>query len=133
MDEERYKRILKIYYLMTPVFMLLDFGAGLKLRVVLPTESGGLAFVYYALCFASAFFVFKQTMIAALFSLLESALNLLLLLLTVFLPVVSLGQDVDGGAGFRFGVVELLHFFVVGSILLFCFYQNPLMSRGHSS
>lgn len=130
MDEEKYKRILKIYYLMTPAFMLLDYGAGLKLRIVFPAEIGSYTILYYAICFIGGFFAFKQTLIAALFCLFESSINILLLLLSIFLPVLSPGQGDGDSPGYSFGGMDLIHFFIVGAVLLFGFYQNPLVSRG---
>lgn len=126
-SEDQYKRILKIYYFITPVFVLLDYVAGVKIRIVFPAGFDGFALVYYIICFGSVFVAFKQTMVAAIFSLLESSINLLLLLLSVFLPLVMLDQTLEGVGGFRFGLTELIHFFIVGSFLLFGFYMNPIM------
>ena len=121
------KNPLHIYYLATPVFFLLDYLLGINLRVSIPGGSEFWLNGYYVVCFFAAFIVFKHELTGALFSLMECSINILLLFLSVMVPVFNLGQDPLESSGFKFGVQEMIHFFIAGSVLLYSFYTNPLM------
>ena len=119
---------LHLYYLATPVFFILHYAFDINLRIVIPGAPDGWLYAYYLFCFVAGFAAFKSELTGALFSLIESTVNILLLLLSVLLPIYTLG---DGAAGFGimpFGVPELVHFFIAGSILLYSFYRNPLVA-----
>lgn len=118
---------LRFYYLATPLFLILHFYFDLNLRVAMPGASTGLLLIYYLVCFAAGFVVFKNPVFGAIFSLAESSINIFLLILSVMLPVFTLGGAAGDQAPVRFGVAELLHFLLVGSILLHGFYLNPLI------
>jgi hypothetical protein len=124
-----YSSVLRNYYLATPLFFLLDYYVHIRLRVALPGAPAYYYYLYYLLCFVAGFVLFKHALLGALFSLLESSINLLLLLLTVFVPVVKLKQWQEQAITYHFGVVELLHFMLVGAILLIGFYHNPLLRK----
>lgn len=127
----QYKRDLKVYYLLTPVFAVLDYGFGIDIRLVVPGGSMIIEMIYYLVCFASPFFIFQSGLVAIIFSLAESTLNILLLILSVFIPVIMMSQNFEANAAnnFIFGVTEVLHFMLVGAVLLYGFYGNPLLTR----
>jgi hypothetical protein len=110
---------LSVYYLVTPLFILLDWLFSLQIRVALPGESSGLYYAYLGLCFLLGGLVFRQGMAAAFFGLAESTLNILLLGLSVFLPILALADDPS--AGFEFGAEKAIQFLVVGSVLIYAF------------
>ena len=121
--------ILSKYYLATPAFMLVEWLAGLNLRVSIPWGGDLLTYLYMAACFVLGGFILKKPSYLNLFALIESSVNLFLLVLSVYLPIIA----VTGGPGeagtFTFGIAELIHFVIVGSILLYVFYSNPLMKN----
>ena len=127
----QYKKDLKVYYLLTPVFAVLDYGFGIDIRLVMPGDSFTLEIIYYLVCFASPFFIFQSGLVAIIFSLAESTLNILLLILSVFIPVIMLSQNIDtkDANDFIFGMTDVLHFMLVGAVLLYGFYGNPLLAR----
>ena len=121
---------LHIYYLLTPVFFLLHFGFGVNLRSSIPGVADAWLYAYYALCFLAGFIAFRKAVTGALFSLLESSVNIMLLLLSVLMPIYTVGNSPDGIAAAHFGLAELIHFLIAGTILLISFYRNPLVSPG---
>lgn len=119
---------LHIYYLATPVFFILHYAFDINLRIVIPGAPDGWLYAYYLFCFVAAFTAFNSVLTGAIFALIESSVNILLLLLNVLLPIYTIGHD---GAAFEntaFGVPELVHFLIAGSILLYSFYRNPLVT-----
>ena len=131
MHTKKELRYLKYYYLATPVFVAIEYLFGLDIRLEVPGDSQLVSLVYYGICFLAGFVFFNNQFTAAIFSLLECSVNILLLLLSIMWPIINLGNEIDAGVTteFRFGVVELLHFLMVGGVLLASFYLNPLMSR----
>jgi hypothetical protein len=45
------------------------------------------------------------------------------------LPIFNLAGNLDEMNTFSFGVEEILHFLIAGSVLLLSFHLNPLMQR----
>ena len=119
---------LHIYYLATPVFFILYYVFDINLRIVIPGAADAWLFVYYTVCFLAGFFAFKSAVTGALFSLFESSINILLLLLSVLMPIYTIGNNPDGIGAAHFGLAELMHFLIAGSILLISFYRNPLVT-----
>ncbi len=86
-------------------------------------------YLYYIVCFLAGFIAFNNVITGAVFSLIESSINILLLLLSVMMPVVDLAQHPMENIRMSFGVPEIIHFLIAGSILLLSFYSNPLISK----
>lgn len=126
---DQHVRFLKYYYLLTPVFVLADIVFGVNLRISIPGGPEAIEYSYYAVCFISAFFVFKTALSAAIFSLAECVINILLLALSVMWPIIMLGHQVSSEAPstFTFGMPELIHFIIAGGVLIYAFHANPLI------
>ena len=122
-------RFLKYYYLLTPAFALADILFGINLRISIPGGHAVIEYAYYAVCFGASFFVFNTAVSAAIFSLAECVINILLLILSVMWPIITLGAQIDGAAParFDFGIPQLLHFIIAGGVLLYAFYKNQLV------
>lgn len=118
--------ITRIYYLLTPLFVLLDYTTGANIRLQTPWESGLFDAAYYLVCFAAAFFAFGSSAVAAFFALIECSVNILLLLLSVLLPIAGASEKVLNGEAveFEFGPLQIAHFIVVGGMLLWVFHSN---------
>ena len=122
-------RVLSKYYLATPVFMLVEWLAGMDLRVSIPWGGELLTYLYMAVCFVLGGFILKNPGYLNLFALFESSVNLFLLVLSVYLPIIAVTGSPGEAGAFNFGIVELIHFVIVGSVLLYVFYSNPLMKK----
>ncbi|MCB1616184.1 MAG: hypothetical protein KDI30_09235 [Pseudomonadales bacterium] len=127
MDEVDNIRIMQNYYFLSPLFLLADKALGFNVRVTMPAGFEALEYLYYLTCFAGAFLFYKYKTAASLFCLAECAINLLLLILSVFLPIVTLGNTESSAS--PFGMAELTHFLLAGSLMIFCFHSNPLFHR----
>lgn len=124
-------QLLRLYYLFTPLFAVLDFGFGIDIRFRIPWDYDTVSILYYAACFLGGLFAFKNRLAAALFGLFECSFNILLLLLSVMWPIAMLGENIENGAAplFRFGPEELAQFMIEGSVLAYSFYLSPLINR----
>ncbi len=121
-------KIIRIYYLATPVFFILYYYFDINLRVSIPGAGVYWFYLYYLSCFIASFVVFKNITIGSLFSLVESSINIFLLILSIYLPVINIGQNVENvnpGIGFS----ELIHFIIAGFILIQSFYLNPIIIK----
>ena len=126
----RNTKILRNYYLLTPGFAVADIVFGINVRVSVPGGYETAAYVYYITCFMSSFLLFKTARSAAIFSLCECAINMFLLFHYVLWPWLNLDTNIETGlAQYRFGALEVIHFFIVGGVLLYSFNTNPLISK----
>lgn len=96
-------RLVVGYYLATPVFAVADLGFGVPVRVadVLPLAPRA---AYYAVVFAFGFLCAARPRVAPWVGMAESATNLLILLLSILLPIWSLGEAVVGGGAPQVGL-----------------------------
>ena len=117
----------QLYYLITPLFFILQINFDVNLRVAIPGNSESLVILYYVVCFFASFIVFKNIIVGYVFALIESSINVLLLLLSVMLPIFTLDVNHLESVSIKFGAAEILHFIIVGSVLVYSFYRNPLM------
>lgn len=130
---KRSTKFIRYYYLVTPAFAVLDLALGVEIRISIPGDHETLEVFYYLFCFSSSFIFFGNELRAALFSLAECILNIVLLFLSVILPIVYLPETISSGEtdAFQFGANELIHFSVAGGVLLYDFYSNPIILHGY--
>ncbi|HBH32539.1 MAG TPA: hypothetical protein DDX81_11710, partial [Desulfofustis sp.] len=96
-------RSIKNYYYLTPIFILLYLFSNLNLRIVFPGDFPYLPYGYMIGCFIVGGFVLKSPIALSLFALFESAVNMLMLILSMLMPLWSVGNDIDALSTFRFG------------------------------
>ena len=120
--------LIRLYYFITPLFFAMDFLFGLNFRITIPGSEGDtFYYLYIAACFILGSFVFKSPLSSSLFGLVESSVNILLLILSVMLPIFSLAENLETMNTFSFGTQEIIHFFIAGSVLILSFHLNPLI------
>jgi len=90
-------RLVRIYYLGTPLFMLLDLFWRLNIRVAALEGRPGLRLGYYALCGGCAIVNRLRPEWAPRVGFLESSVNLLLLALSFFLSYFQLLDSLSDG------------------------------------
>jgi len=109
------------YYLLTPLFIVLDTLFGLNVRVsgLAPPE---LRYLYYGLCLLCALGCYWQSRYSALIAMAESSINLLVLLASVMVPIVRLA-DLAGDTTASAGIsgYNVVNFLLTGGILLTVF------------
>jgi len=123
------------YYLLTPVFIVLDALFGLNIRIS-GLASPELRYLYYGVCLLCALAGYWQSRYSALIAMAESRSNLLILLASIITPMVQLGYltgDTAASAGSSGD--HLVNFLLSGGILPGVFYsareELRKASRGH--
>jgi hypothetical protein len=111
------------YYLLTPLFIVLDALFGLNIRVP-GLASPELRYLYYGLCLLCALACYWRNRYSALIAMAESSVNLLILLAVVMFPIVRLG-DLAGDTAVDAGIsgYTVVNFLLTGGILLSVFYS----------
>lgn len=114
------------YYLATPLFVLLDLGFGANLRALALESLPGWKLAYYGLCLTCGVVAWRGLRLALPLALLESTVNLLLLMLSILLPHYALLNAVlDGGpAPAPLDLERLANFAIPGSIWTAAFYAR---------
>jgi len=119
-DSTRYS-IPRLYYFVTPAFILLDYVWGINVRAAVLDEMPLYKNLYYGLCILCGVIVFVRPRLSALVALAESSVILLLTLVGVFWPYVQIAmlpeEEFDAAlAGFT--VQRVVNLFLAGFIAL---------------
>ncbi len=132
---DRY-RLFQFYYLATPIFVLVDIIYGTNIRVAALEQYPVLKYLYYILCMGCAVATRAIPRLSAVVALIESSVNILLLILGVFIPYYQLIQQLMSNQT----VVEnkvitteiMTNFMISGTIWVISFFRNPLIrGTGH--
>jgi len=78
----------RLYYLVTPAFIVLDYSAGVSVRVAVLDGLPLYKSLYYGFCVVCGVLVYLLPTSSAVVALVESSINILLTILSVFLPYV---------------------------------------------
>lgn len=118
------RRVVQAYYAATIVFLVLDYGAGLNVRIAglegFPQLKGG----YYLVMFACLGLTLWRPAWATAVGVVESLATLVTLIFSVALRSMLLTEPVPGaGPGFA-GVAELLNFLIAGSIAWYAWHRG---------
>jgi hypothetical protein len=87
-DSRRYS-IPRLYYLITPAFILLDYGVGVNVRVAVLDGLPLYKNLYYGFCVLCGVAVYLLPVSSPFVALGESSINVLLTILALFLPYVQ--------------------------------------------
>ena len=119
----------RLYFYITPLFILLDFIFGINVRVsaleTMPTYKN----LYYGFCILCGICMYIIPRYSAIVALLESSINIMMLVLGVFLPYIrTLTALMDDVLGADFKAMEeslkvqpMVNLFIVASCLIFTF------------
>lgn len=116
---------LQAYYWATSLFFLADLTLGVSLRAAaLPSPT--LRYLYYFLCLGCAWACRRWPASAPWVGMTESAVNILLLILSVMLPVFSLTDAVLAGEPIPPPMTtgKLLNFVLSGTVLWLSFQRS---------
>jgi hypothetical protein len=113
-------RFVHIYYLGTPLFLILDLFWKVNIRVAALEGRPGLRLGYYALCCGCAFVTWRRPEWEHLVGFLESSANLLLLAVSFFLSYFGLLNALSDGAMVvpRLTTLGLPNFLLAGTVWL---------------
>jgi hypothetical protein len=111
------------YYLVTPLFFLLDSLFGYSFRISGLPEPG-YRYAWYGFCLLCALGCYSASRFTALIAMTESSVNLLILLASILLPIVYLGDLAEEPVtAVGLNGDNLLNFLLTGGILLGVFYS----------
>ena len=113
--------LVRVYYLLTPLFLLLDVRYGISVRasgLTLPEYR----YLYYGFCLLCAAGCYWQTSYTPLIAMAESSVNLLILFLGVMLPIFTLVElPLETDAVASFNSEKLFNFLLTGIVLVTVF------------
>ena len=119
------RRWIEGYYGLTPLFVLADWVFGENVRAVGLAGFPGLRAGYYAACLGCFGLAHYRPAWASSVAVAESTLNLLLLLLSVFLPYYALIDRVSesGGGANPFSPEFMVNFAIAGGVWCASYYS----------
>lgn len=85
----------KLYYYMTPLFILLDYFGGISVRAAVLDSTPLYKNLYYGFCVLCAFGIYFRPGLSAVVALFESMIIVLMTVLSVFLPYVKYIMEAD--------------------------------------
>ena len=125
----------QVYYSLTLVFALIDWTLGANVRAVGLDNAPGMRAGYYGLCLLCAVFIHYRPEWAAPVTLLDSSLNVGVLILSVFVAYYGMVDTIEGPEPFvnpingRF----MLNFLISGGVGTVVFYQSLYAVGGRGS
>jgi hypothetical protein len=125
-------RTLQIYYLATPLFWLIDLWWSADLRVAALDAWPTAKTLYYLACCGLAVLGVAAPRLTCLAGLLESSVNILLLLTSLLATYLATLESAAVGSltDSPLTLSKMANFLVVGTMLAISFYANPLLTRG---
>ncbi len=132
MASSRVHRLIEIYYLATPLFFLIDIVFGAPLRVS-ALENAWLRYAYYAFATVCGVLMGMKPRVAPLLGMLESSVNLFLVLLAVLMPVYGMTEAImsDEPLTSPLTPIRLVNVALTGTLLVISFHasQARLLSQ----
>jgi len=114
------QRVIGWYYLLTPMFLVADLFFGVAVRVSLVEPR--LRYLYYLVCFGAGILGRLVPRFAPMIGLVESSLNLALLMVGIMLPVfLAPGLDPEVGQMVVANGERLGNFLLAGGMLILGF------------
>jgi len=84
-----------LYYYITPLFVLLDYGWGISVRVTVLDSMPLYKNLYYGFCVLCGVGVYALPRLTPVVALFESSINFLMTVLAVFLPYIRFVTQTD--------------------------------------
>ena len=109
-------RILPWYYAATAVFLALDYGLGINIRVAFLDEFPGARATYYGICFTCLALMVWRPGWAALIGTFESLVTLIALILSMAVRVVVPNDAIFEENAAIVTVQEIINFLISGSV-----------------
>jgi hypothetical protein len=118
-------RLLRPYYLATPVFVLLDAGLGVNVRAAAFEASPELRYGYYAFLLLCAGLTLWRPALTGQVAFAESAISIFVLILGVVLPYANVLRALAAGATVRnpFTAAFVVNFVLSGTVALIAFHR----------
>jgi hypothetical protein len=120
MNEPKRHTIPLVYYFITPGFILLDYLAGISVRVAVLDTWPTYKNLYYGFCIVCGVVIFAIPRVWALVTLLESTINFTMTILLAFVPYVKMASEDALEADIPLLTLhQAINLFLVGLIALY--------------
>lgn len=117
-------RPITFYYAATIVFVLIDYGLGINLRIAFLEPYPVIRLAYYAACFGCLALMLWHPRWAALIGGVESVIALSALTISMMLQIMIVSDEIlDNGSGFV-SIEEIINYLIVGSIAYLSFIRG---------
>lgn len=121
--------VLRVYYAATAVFLLLDYVAGVNVRLAFLEPWPKWRFLYYLLCFGLLAIIFWRPALTNLATTVESLITLSALILSMGTRAISMSAAVlDGGRGI-ITMEEIINFVIAGGAAWLGWYRGARALR----
>lgn len=124
--------VLRIYFYLTPAFFILDSVWEQTFRVA-GLDNPSLRYAYYGLCIICAVFCYLNHKLSIPLTLIESAVNMFILLASVMVPIYTAGLDLENNINqVGLTIQKLINFLLMGSLIVYSFHaaQSELRFGG---
>ena len=129
-------KFLQLYYLTTPVFLIIDIVWGINIRIPFLNHLSFMKYTYYTIAFACGIYTYKHPQKADIVGLLESSINIGILVIGFMLTYYNLSFTMLDDTTFDnpFTVKAIINFSLSGSIFLISYYRNSwLLNRRYNT
>ena len=129
MNVQMGRAIPRVYYLMTPAFIVLDYAFAVNVRTAVLDAMPVWKNLYYGFCILCGVVVFAVPRASAVVALVESSVIVFMTAARVFLPVLVIVRHVDDISGDwrmaeSFGLEGAVNLVMAGSIAAVAFHLN---------
>ena len=119
-----FARILPWYYAATALFLLLDYGLGINVRVAFLDELPTARIAYYGICFTCLALMVWRPGWAAMIGTFESLTTLVALILSMAVRVMVPNDAIFEENAAIVSVQEIINFLISGSVAYFAWLQG---------
>ena len=116
MKQQSDPRLLVLYYAATVIFLVLDYGFSVNVRIAALEAFPGLRAAYYLAIFACLGLMLWRPAWASAIGVVESTLTLALLIINMWLQIMGFSYSDDGLTAAPVGVAEIINFLLSGSV-----------------
>lgn len=117
-------RVLSWYYAATVLFLILDYGFGINVRVAFLDSMPLARLVYYGLCFGCLALILVRPALAPLVGAVESLVTLIALILSMGLRVMVPNDAIFAENADIVTVQEIINFLISGSMAYLSWVQG---------
>ena len=125
---EARQAIPKLYYYITPLFILLDYFGGINIRAAVLDSVPLYKNLYYGFCIFCAVCIYFRPQFSAVVALFESTIIVLITVLSVFLPYIQFLMHADDVLNENwdimnaFSVPRIVNIVLAGTMAVFAFH-----------
>ena len=109
-------RVLRWYYAATALFLLLDYGIGINVRVAFLEPFPAARAAWYGLCFGCLALMAWRPQWSDVIAATESALVIGALVIGMMTKIMSINESIFLQSGVNFGFEDVTNFMISGSI-----------------